>query len=545
VEPLGAVAPLRLLVVDDEALDRAAVRRCALQAGIRLAVDEAASAADAVERIASRPYDCVLMDYLLPGEDGLGLLQRIRAAVPDMPVVILTGHGDEQIAVDLMKAGAVDYLPKASLTPERLASSLRHAMELARAAQRTSRLHAMSAALAGAATPEDVAEVITQQASAALGAAAGAVFIVNRSSDTLEFIYASGYSPAALAVFGHIAVSEPRPLADALRRLEPAFYETREAIIGSYPHLRTELEADGHGALAILPLRLESEAIGGLRLSFGGPRSFDEQEKVFMATLAQQGSQALERARLYAAEYSARAEAEAAIEARDNLVAVISHDLRNPLTAVRGHLQLLRRRIARGAPPGPEQLLVSLERVEASLVRLTAQIDELQDASHLQAGRPLELHPQETDLVALVREAVLRHEGVSDAHRLRVDVDAATPSLVGSWDAVRLERVIDNLLSNAIKYSPAGGDVTISLRREGDWAVLAVEDRGIGIPDQDLPHIFERFRRAGNVVGRISGSGLGLAGARDVVALHGGSIRAENVAAGGARFVIRLPGATG
>jgi signal transduction histidine kinase/CheY-like chemotaxis protein len=540
---LGGTAPLRLLVVDDEEVDRAAVRRCALQAGIRLAVDEAASAAEAVERIGSGAYDCVLLDYLLPGEDGLGLLQTIRAAAPDMPVVILTGHGDEQIAVDLMKAGAADYLPKVSLSPERLASSLRHALELARAARRTARLHAMSVALTVAAAPEEVAEVITAQACAALGAVAGAVLVVNAESDTLEVIHASGYSPAALAVFGHMAVSDSMPVADALRRLEPALYETREAVLAGYPNLRTALEADDHGALAVLPLRLEGEVLGGLRLSFGGPQTFDEQDKDFMVTLAQQGSQALERARLYAAERAARAEAEVAVEARDNLMAVISHDLRNPLTAVRGQLQLLRRRIARGASLGPEQLLAGLERAEADLMSLAVQIDELQDATHLQAGRPLQLDPRPTDLVVLVREAVRRHEGVSD--ELRLHLETAVLSLVGTWDAKRLGRVIDNLLSNAFKYSPAGGDVKISLTQDGDWAVLAIEDQGIGIPAEDFPHIFERFRRAGNVIGQIPGSGLGLAGARDIVSQHRGSIYAEHVEAGGTRFVVRLPGVTG
>jgi signal transduction histidine kinase len=416
-------------------------------------------------------------------------------------------------------------------------------MELSRAAQRTSRLQTLSAALAAAVAPEDVAEIITQQACAALGAVAGAVLVVNAESETLGVLYASGYSSSALALFDRMAYSASMPVADALRRLEPAFYETREAVVASYPHLQAALEADNHGALAILPLRLESEAIGGLRLSFGGPRSFDEQDKIFMVTLAQQGSQALERARLYAAEHVARAAAEAAIEARDNLVVVISHDLLNPLTAVRGQLQLLRRRVARGVPLGPEQLLASLARVEASLMTLAAQLDELRDATHLQTGRPLELHPRATDLVALVREAVLRYEGVSDEHRLRFET--ALPSLVGSWDAERLERVIGNLLSNAIKYSPGGGEVMISLNRDEDWAVLAVEDRGIGIPAEDLPHVFERFRRAGNVIGRMSGSGLGLAGARDIVEQHGGTIHAEHVAAGGTRFVIRLPGVTG
>lgn len=133
-EPHSSGAPLRILLVDDDAFDRLAVRRCLQQSYISAKVDEAASAAETLERLGASAYDCLLLDYYLPGVEGLALLQAIRAAVPDMPVVIFTGRGDEEVAVELMKAGAVDYLPKASLTSERLGASLRHATELAQAA---------------------------------------------------------------------------------------------------------------------------------------------------------------------------------------------------------------------------------------------------------------------------------------------------------------------------------------------------------------------------------------------------------------------------
>jgi signal transduction histidine kinase len=146
------------------------------------------------------------------------------------------------------------------------------------------------------------------------------------------------------------------------------------------------------------------------------------------------------------------------------------------------------------------------------------------------------------DLVEVTRLAVLRHQGTADKHRLHFE--AALPSLVGTWDAGRLERVLGNLLSNAIKYSPTGGEIAVSLSLSGTWAELAVADHGLGIPAQDLPHIFERFHRAGNVVGRIPGSGLGLAGTRDIVQQHGGTIHVESVEGQGSRFVVRLPQST-
>ena len=535
----GNAASLRLLVVDDDDVDRQAVRRFLRQGSIPMTIVEAASAAEGLERIRSGRYDCLLLDYHLPGVDGAALLQEIRATAPSLPVVMMTGQGDEHIAVELMKAGAADYLSKASLSPDRLAASLHHALELSRAAWRTVCLQTSTAALAGALTPEDVAEVITQHALAAVGAVAGAVLLPDQTTEMIEALYVVGYSGASRDAFSRMAFSDNMPVAVALRRGEPVYYESREDVIAAFPHLQGYLEADDHGALAVLPLRLEGRAVGGLRLSFHGPRTFDRSDQAFMIAIAQQGAQALERARLYAAEHAARAEAEAAIRARDDLMGLISHDLRNPLTVVQGRLQLLRRRAGRVESLDSSELLRSLETIERSVASLAAQIDELQDATHLQAGRLLDLNLRTVDLVEVARSAVLRHQGLSDSHRLHFESDV--PSLVGNWDPGRLDRVLGNLLSNAIKYSPEGGDVTVTLSNDGVWAELIVEDCGLGIPAADLPHVFERFRRAGNVVGRISGSGLGLAGARDIVEQHGGTIQVQSEEGAGSRFVVRLP----
>ena len=127
---------LRLLVVDDDEFDRLAVRRLLKTADLRTVVDEAATPDAALERLARESYDCILLDYYIPGVDGHALIRAIGEAAPNVPVVIFTGRGDEDVAVELMKAGVADYLPKASLTLERLASSLRHAMEMTRAAAR-------------------------------------------------------------------------------------------------------------------------------------------------------------------------------------------------------------------------------------------------------------------------------------------------------------------------------------------------------------------------------------------------------------------------
>jgi PAS domain S-box-containing protein len=246
-----------------------------------------------------------------------------------------------------------------------------------------------------------------------------------------------------------------------------------------------------------------------------------------------------ERDRLLAAEHAAREQAEEAIRARDNFVTVVSHDLRNPLAAVKWHLQMMRRRAARGDVLSAEQLVERLDLIQASIAALSSQIEELHDATLLHAGHPLELRLRPTDLVALARDSARAVQYTTDAQQVRFESPLA--ELTGNWDRDRLERVLANLLSNAIKYSPAGGEVLVRVTRAGDAASVSVVDWGLGIPEVDLPHVFEHFRRASNVGGKIAGSGLGLAGARQIVELHGGTISVRSEEGRGSTFDVRLP----
>jgi signal transduction histidine kinase len=239
---------------------------------------------------------------------------------------------------------------------------------------------------------------------------------------------------------------------------------------------------------------------------------------------------------------AAQAAAEAATRLRDGVLATISHDLRGPLTVITAAAQLGRRRLDR---PGPA-LAAELARIEAAAERMARQINELLDAARLQAGQRLELHRRPVDLVALARAAAEEHQRSTDRHRIRVE--AGAEAVVGGWDGFRLERVLDNLLSNAVKYSPAGGEITVGVAVDrdagGTWARVSVADAGLGIPAADLPRVFEQFGRASNV-GRIAGTGIGLAGARQIVEQHGGSLTVESQEGAGSTFTVRLPLAPG
>jgi len=243
----------------------------------------------------------------------------------------------------------------------------------------------------------------------------------------------------------------------------------------------------------------------------------------------------------------AQTRAEAAVRERDAVVALVSHDLKNPLTAITGQVRLLQQRAVTDGTTLDGRLATGLDRIDAAATRLARLVNELLDVAQVQAGAPLALERRPTDLVALARRAAAEHQPSGATHRIHVAADV--PRLVGLYDAFRLERVLDNLLSNAIKYSPAGSDILVTVGQAPDGtATLSVRDRGLGIPAADLPRVFERFHRAGNVAGHIQGTGLGLAGVRAIIAQHGGRITLDSTLGRGTTVTVTLlhePAATG
>ena len=141
----------------------------------------------------------------------------------------------------------------------------------------------------------------------------------------------------------------------------------------------------------------------------------------------------------------------------------------------------------------------------------------------------------------MARRAAVVHAEAAGRRPLRLETE--TDTLVGEWDPVGLGRVVDNLLSNAIKYSPDGSAIAVTIGQDGEAneAVLSVRDEGIGIPQDDLPRVFERFHRARNVAGRIKGIGIGLAGVKQIVEQHGGTIALKSTQGLGTTVTVRLP----
>jgi PAS domain S-box-containing protein len=250
----------------------------------------------------------------------------------------------------------------------------------------------------------------------------------------------------------------------------------------------------------------------------------------------------LERLELYEAERTARASAERAARERDELLAYIAHDLKNPLTALLGTTQLLQRRLRTPAAVDVERLQRGLGTIEQAAARLAAQLNELQDIANLQAGQPLNLQWHSIDLVALVERIISIRQAATEQHQLRLETSLTELRCI--CDSFRIERVMSNLLGNAVKYSPQGGEITVRITGTTDGAseeaIIEVHDQGIGIAAADLPHIFERFYRGQNVDSQ-SGTGLGLASAQAIIQQHGGEVSIMSELGQGTVVTVRLP----
>jgi signal transduction histidine kinase len=236
-------------------------------------------------------------------------------------------------------------------------------------------------------------------------------------------------------------------------------------------------------------------------------------------------------------------QASEAIRLRDTVLSSVSHDLRNPLMAIRVIAETVRLQVAQEPNRDLEAIDEGLERIERNTQRMASQIDELLDVAHLQSGEKVHLTVRSADLVALTCETI--HDYQQRTRRHRISFEPPGVPVVGRWDRARLERVLGNLLSNAIKYSLAGGDIVVRIgveeRDQTRWATLAVQDAGVGIPAADLPRVFSWFYRGENVASEVAGAGIGLAGSRQIVELHGGTIHVESQEGVGSTFTVRLP----
>jgi PAS domain S-box-containing protein len=405
-------------------------------------------------------------------------------------------------------------------------------------ADRASRLQSVTAGLASVVTADAVAAAVVREGIAALSAADGVFCLLTDAGDELEIVLATGLRDDTTRVFRRFPVNAPLPLSDTVRTGSPVFLESKADVVRHYPSLREANASASTEAWMTLPLTTAGKVVGGLAFGFTEARRFSESDRGFATALAQQASLALERARLYAGEQAARAEAEAANRTKSDFLATMSHELRTPLNAIAGYAELLEMGI-HGELSDPQR--EALRRIRRSQRHLLSLIEDILDFARIEAGR---VSMRTADV--LVRDLIAGLEPMIEpqlrAKSLHFDVADPEMPLTARADPEKARQILLNLLSNAIKFTPAGGTIAVGASGRGDRVEIVVRDTGVGIAPGQQAEIFEPFVQLGRTLSNTpEGAGLGLAISRDLARAMGGELTVESSPGAGAAFTLSLP----
>jgi signal transduction histidine kinase/CheY-like chemotaxis protein len=303
-----------------------------------------------------------------------------------------------------------------------------------------------------------------------------------------------------------------------------------ESIAQSEEELRALRDLEPRSIMAV-PLHVRERLIGVCVLVSSNPaRRYRATDLSLARKMADQSALAIENAQLYQV-------ARYAIQDRDDVMAIVSHDLTNPLNAIRLSVELL----LRALPPGERgKERKHLEVINRSSARLEQLIKSLRDASMIETGQ-FTVEPKPEDVPSLVTEATAMLEPQAERQGLKVDVELADDLPTIPCDRMRVLQVLGNLVGNAIKFTESGGRIRIAVRSSEEAVCFSVSDTGAGIPDHQMPHIFERYWKGKERRKNVQGTGLGLYIAKAIVESHGGTIWAESKVGEGTSFFFTLP----
>ena len=469
-----------LIVDDDPALLAALPEALRLRMnGVEIYTCESGFAA--LEKIKEQDYDVVVSDIKMPGMDGLQLLSAIKELRPGTPTVLITGHGERDLAIQALRGGAYDFVQK-PIDRDYFVASLERAIQVRKLGRHVAEQR-----------------LDLERDARVLEHVDRGVFLVDQGG------VITYWNPAARAITG----IDPeavigRCATDALpgwRAIGP------EVPVAAVP---------GPGSLEAKTLPLEIEG-RELWISISG-------------VLYEDGV-------VYA--FRNLTEERALDELKGEFVATVSHELRTPLAAIYGAAQTLRRADIELTNDNQEDLL---DVIASESERLTRIAEEILLANSIDSGR-LTLEPDQVDVAQLVASVVDEIRGIFSA-RDDIRIDVVMPEPVGAitGDADRLRQVLINLLDNAVKYSPEGGRIEVRVEQNGSSVRFAVRDEGLGIPHEEQQRIFGKFYRLDPQLTRgVGGTGLGLYICRELVRRMDGQLTVSSTEGDGSIFVVDLP----
>ena len=473
-----SAGPRILIVDDDPALLEALPEALRLRMS-ELTVETCDSAPDALGRIAREDYDAIVTDIKMPGMDGLALLDEIQKVRPETPTLLITGHGEHDLAVQALRRGAYDYVQK-PIDRDYFIASLGRAIEKRDLARRI-----------------ELQRLELERHAHVLEHVGDGVFVLDL---------------AGVVQFWNLAAEQITGIG-----LERAVGREARELLGGWDDVAPSIPVAGTGRpkrhlARMLPFDIEGREVW---LSLCGVDVAD--------------------ATVYS--FQDRTDERVVDKLKDDFVATASHELRTPLSAIYGAAKTLRRADVLD-DDGVDRLIGIISSESERLARV---IDDILFASHLDSGR-LRLESERVDVAALAHE-VAESFRIQLESEITLRVEVPSNGLPGvDVDPIKLRRVLLNLLENAIKYSPGGGPVVLRVEAENGRLRLRVRDEGLGIPRGEQERIFEKFYRADPQLARgVGGTGLGLYICRELVHRMGGEIEVESEPGRGSTFTVDLP----
>jgi signal transduction histidine kinase/DNA-binding response OmpR family regulator len=497
----------RILVVDDNADMRDYVSRLLRE---RWHVEATNDGQAALESIRRNPPDLVLTDLMMPGLDGFGLLRAVRsdASTRAIPVFMLSARAGEEATSDGLKAGADDYLVKPFTARDlfvRIAARLAAVKAAREASEQRANLYRTF-----------------MQAPFPVGIFRGPDHVIELANDATLRAWGKGPDIIGRPLLEARPEVRNQPFPGLLDKVyrTGTTHEGREQLARLPTGPAGELE-DRYFNFVYAPLLDARGDVEGIMVC-----SFEVSEHVRAQALIKN---------LAERERAARFDAEEANRAKDDFLAMLGHELRNPLSPIMTAIHLLK---LRGGDAAAREVNV----IERQTEHLTRLVDDLLDVSRITRGK-VTLNRESVELADIVAAAIETASPTIENGRHQLVTKLPTHGLVVDVDRVRMAQVMANLLTNAAKYTLPGGSITVSAAREGQEVVMHVQDTGAGISADLLPHVFDLFVQARQTLARAQGGlGLGLAIVKSLVAMHGGSVSATSEGLGhGSTFTLRLP----
>ncbi|MBN1964226.1 MAG: response regulator [Anaerolineae bacterium] len=493
---------------------------------------------EALARLEERHFDAVLLDLTLPDAAGLDTVNEMQRVAPDLPIVVLTGLDDEQLAMRAVKAGAQDYLIKGRMDMQWLVPSIRYAIERQRT-QAEQRRHIERLALLRRVDDEltrrlDVEYVLMMGLDTAVRlsvASAGLVALLEEGKVT--HVQVIKYARKEVAEQGLLTVAS---IARAVRERQAIMLADGDADFSPLlPTMHSQI---------VLPLLSQSRVVGFLALETTDPARFTESTYDFLKLLAARIAVAVDNAYLYQATQDQLRELTTLYEQVRNLeqlktdmIRIAAHDLRGPLSNVLGYIYLLRQNMGQEIPKLQYDYL---NFIEASAERIKRILDDILSLERFESMGDID--KQAVRLDELVKQAYQESEDQSRQKSQQFDLEMPAHAVVVRGDRTLLYEAVVNIINNAIKYTADGGRVCVRLQQTDTRAIFVVDDTGIGIPKDQQKRLFQPFFRARSPETKhVDGTGLGLHLVKNIIERHNGEMIFRSTYNEGSTFGFRLP----